>query len=62
MGNTLGTCWNKGKNEKNLPLSPLLPPKTLKKKTRHLECRLSLPVGRMKLLFPKLFDIIFNLD
>jgi hypothetical protein len=33
----------------------------LKEKNRHFECRLSLPIGCMKLLFPKLFVTIFNL-
>jgi hypothetical protein len=57
--NTLGTYWNKGKMKKNLPLSlPSTPPPP----SRHLECRLSLPIGCMKLLFPKLFGTGFNLD
>jgi hypothetical protein len=34
-----------------------LPPKLKRKKTRHLECRLNLPVGCMKLV-----GTIFNLD
>jgi hypothetical protein len=62
MGNTLGTCWNKGKMKKIFLFPPLPPPKTLKNKKRHLECRLSLPIGCMKLLFPKLFGTVFNLD
>ncbi len=55
-----GTCWEQRKNEKNPPL----PPKTqnLKEnKPRHLECMLSLPIGCMKFLFPKLFVTIFGL-
>jgi len=34
MGELKGTCWNKGKMEK--------------KKSRHFECMLSLPIGCMK--------------
>jgi hypothetical protein len=59
-GNPLGT-WrehigSKGKWKK----SP--PPQNLKeKKSRHFECMLSLPLGCMKFLFPKLFVTIFGL-
>jgi hypothetical protein len=46
-------------NEKN-PSTPR--PQNLKeKKSRHFECMLSLPVGCMKFLFPKLFVTIFGL-
>jgi len=66
IGNThgehIGNLLEQRKNEKNLPLSPPPPPKLKRKKTRHLECRLSLPIGCMKLLFPKFFGTIFNLD
>jgi hypothetical protein len=31
------------------------------KKSRHFECMLSLPIGCMKFLFPKLFVTIFGL-
>jgi hypothetical protein len=30
-------------------------------KSRHFECMLSLPIGCMKFLFPKLFATIFGL-
>jgi hypothetical protein len=62
LGNILGTTGNlKGakENEKN-PSTPR--PQNLKeKKSRHFECMLSLPVGCMKFLFPKLFVTIFGL-
>jgi hypothetical protein len=46
------------KNEEN----PAPPPQNLKeKKSRHFECMLSLPIGCMKFLFPKLFVTIFGL-
>jgi hypothetical protein len=41
-----------------------LPPTTQnlkEKKSRHFECMLSLPIGCMKFLFPKLFVTIFGL-
>jgi hypothetical protein len=31
------------------------------KKSRHFECMLSVPIGGMKFLFPKLFVTIFDL-
>jgi len=62
VGNTLGTYWNKGKMKKIFLFPPPFPPKTFLKKTRHLECRLSLPTSCMKLLFPKLFGTVFNLE
>jgi hypothetical protein len=42
----------------------LLPssPKLKRKNSRHFECMLSLPIGCMKFLFPKLFITIFALD
>jgi hypothetical protein len=51
----LGT---KGKMKKKI-----LPPiqKLKGKKSRHFECMLSLPIGYMKFLFPKLFIAIFGL-
>jgi len=55
-----GTCWEQRKKRKKSSL----PPKTqnLKEnKARHLECMLSLPIGYMKFLFPKLFVTIFGL-
>jgi hypothetical protein len=56
--NPLGTCWELRKNEKkNSP-----PTQNLKgKKSRHFERMLSLPIGCMKFLFPKLFVTIFGL-
>jgi hypothetical protein len=35
--------------------------KLKRKKPRHFECMLSLPIGCMKFLFPKLFVTIFGL-
>jgi hypothetical protein len=32
-----------------------------KEKSRHVECMMSLPIGCMKFLFPKLFVTIFGL-
>jgi hypothetical protein len=52
-----GTCWEQRKNEKN-PSSPH--PKLKNEKFRHFECMLSLPIGWMKFLFPKLFVPILN--
>jgi hypothetical protein len=50
---------NKGKKKKKI-LPP--PPKTQKKKkSRHFECTLGLPIGCMKMLFPKLLVTIFGL-
>jgi hypothetical protein len=46
-------------NEKNPTPAPA---QNLKeKKSSHFECMLSLPVGCMKFLFPKLFVTIFGL-
>jgi hypothetical protein len=36
-------------------------PKLKRKIARHFECMLSLPIGCMKFLFPKLFITIFGL-
>jgi hypothetical protein len=46
------TCWEQRKNEK-IPA-----PKLKRKKSRHFECMLSLPIGCMKFLFPKHLGII----
>ncbi len=59
-GNMLGTK----EYEKNPPPHPPPPnpnPKLKGKKTRHFECMLSLPIGYMNFLFPKLFVTIFGL-
>jgi hypothetical protein len=50
IGDVKGTCWEQKKKEK---ISPT--PKLKRKKSRHFECMLSLPIGCMKFLFPKLF-------
>jgi hypothetical protein len=61
-----GTHWelegNKGKMKKKKS-SPCPTPKTFKNKTksRYFECMLSLPIGCMKFLFPKLLVTIFGL-
>jgi hypothetical protein len=61
IGNLMGTHWelerNKGKMKKNSPSHPPPP-----KKSKHFECMLSLPIGCMKFLFPKLFITIFGLS
>jgi hypothetical protein len=66
IGNLMGTSWelkgNKGKKKKILPPPPCRPhPKFKRKKSRHFECMLSLPIGCIKFLFPKLFITIFGL-
>jgi hypothetical protein len=54
----LGT---KEKRKKSLSPPPPPPKKNLKeKKSMHFECMLSLPIGCMKFLFPKLFITIFG--
>jgi len=63
IGNPMGTHWglegNKGKMKKFLPPPPL---QNLKEKnSRHFEGMLSLPIGGMKFLFPKLCITIFGL-
>jgi hypothetical protein len=57
IGNLLGTKEN---SKRSSPLSRLTP-KLKRKKTRYFECMLSLLIGCMKVLFPKLFVTIFNL-
>jgi hypothetical protein len=50
---------------KKIPLPPPSTPPTQnlkEKKSRHFECLLSLPIGCMKFLIPKLFVTIFGLD
>jgi hypothetical protein len=43
------------------PPPPATPTQNLKeKKSRHFECMLSLPIGYIKFLFPKLFITIFG--
>jgi len=50
--NLKGTCWEQRKKI----LKSFSPPSKLKrKKSRHFECMLSLPLGCIKFLFPKLF-------
>jgi hypothetical protein len=63
VGNLKGICWEQRKKEKIPPPSPLPPSKKLRRKikSRHFECMLSLPIGCMKFLFPKLFVTIFGL-
>jgi len=68
IGNLMGTSWELkgnmlGTKEKNPSPTPLPPPtQNLKeKKSRHFECMLSLHIGCIKFLFPKLFFTIFGL-
>jgi len=67
LGNTMRTWWehvgNKGIWKKSSPTPPPQNPnpKLKGKKTRHFECMLSLPIGYMNFLFPKLFVTIFGL-
>jgi hypothetical protein len=66
IGNTHGehieNMLEQRKNEKNLPSPPPPPPQNLKEKSKTFKCTPSLPIGYMKLLLPKLFGTIFNLD
>jgi hypothetical protein len=56
------TFWEQRKNEKNpFPPAPAPTQNLKEKKSRHFECMLSLPIGCMKFLFPKLFVTIFGL-
>jgi hypothetical protein len=57
-GNMLGT---KEKRKKSSFPPPSPPGKLKRKKSRHFECMLSLPIGCMKFLFLKLFVTIFGL-
>jgi hypothetical protein len=51
-----------GTKEKRKKILPSPQTQNLKEnKARHLECMLSLPIGYMKFLFPKLFVTIFGL-
>jgi len=65
---TLGTHWELERNmlgTKGKKKDPPPPPpfsKLNRKKSRHFECMLSLPIGSMEFLFPKLFITIFGLD
>jgi hypothetical protein len=70
IGNLMGTRWElKGnmlgtkEKRKNPPPTPLAAPtQNIKENnSRHFECMLSLPIGCMKFLFPKLFVTIFGL-
>jgi hypothetical protein len=61
----MGTRWElEGNMSGTKELLKILPqlapaPKSFKtKKSRHFECMLSLPIGCMKFLFPKLFITI----
>jgi hypothetical protein len=55
----MGACWEQRKNEKN----PQPPPNQNLKEKNHgtLSACLSLPIGCMKFLLPKLFVTIFGL-
>ncbi len=57
-GNMTGTHWEQGGKNNNVPSSP--PPKEGYWISR--ECMLNLPLGCMKLLFPKMFVTIFHVD
>jgi hypothetical protein len=56
-----GTNWEKMKYKKKPPPPPPPQANLKEKKSRHFECMLSLPIGCMKFLFPKLFGTIFGL-
>jgi hypothetical protein len=51
----LKTHWEQERKKKKI--IPAQPPKG--KNRAHHECMLSLPIGCMKFIFPKLFGIIF---
>jgi hypothetical protein len=60
QGNMLGTDWEHRRKKQTITPPPTPPPKG--KNRAHNECMLSLPVGCMKFLFPKLFVTIKNDD
>jgi hypothetical protein len=63
LGNLMETQWEHDTNTTKDPFPPPLPPAQKKKKkhwTPH-ECMLSLLIGCIKLLFPKLFVTVFDL-
>ncbi len=63
IGNLMVTWRERVGNKGNMKKILLPPPQNLKeKKSRHFECMLSLPIGCMKFLLPKLFITIFGLD
>jgi hypothetical protein len=59
------TYWehigNKEEKQKKKNLPPPHPQREKKKNRAHHECMLSLPIGCMKFLFPKLLVTIFGL-
>jgi hypothetical protein len=59
LGNTLGTHWEPGKNEKKILPTPNLKGKKRKKQGTLSAC-LGLPIGCMKFLFPKEFITVFG--
>jgi hypothetical protein len=57
-----GAEIEQGRKTKNTPPAPPFPrPSPKEKTTAHHECMLSLPIGCMKFLFPKLLVTIFGL-
>jgi hypothetical protein len=66
IGNThgehIGNLLEQRKKDKNLFAPHPNPTKLKRKEKRHLEGMPSLPIGCMKLLFPKLVGVVFNLD
>ncbi len=65
QGNMRRTYWehigNKEEKQKKKNLPPPHPQREKKKNRAHHECMLSLPIGCMKFLFPKLLVTIFGL-
>jgi hypothetical protein len=57
----VGTQWEPWKNEKKTLLPHPAPPNLKGKKQGNLTACLGLPIGCMKLLFPKEFVTIFGL-
>jgi hypothetical protein len=47
--NVMGTHWEQNKKEKKSPT-----PRLKRKKSRHFECMLSLPIGCMKFFISKI--------
>jgi len=59
----MGTHWELEGNKRKMKKIPTPPnlPKLQREKKNTFECMLSLPIGCMKFLFPKLFVTIFGL-
>jgi len=59
--NIVGNRESPPKKSSSHPLPPPLPPNLIGKEGRHLDCRLGLPIGYMKFLFPNEFITQFGI-